>query len=132
MSKIIHKASCMCGDIEIEASGDPNYAEYCHCITCQKSSGSSFMVWVVFDKENVKVTKGEISLYNSSPDLQRGFCANCGSNVSIHMGKCFDLPIGILERPNDIKITQHIFTKRALKHVNLDDGLPKYDEGATD
>jgi|TARA_R110002096_G_scaffold435828_1_gene663707 hypothetical protein len=132
MSEIVHKASCMCGDIQIEAGGNPNYAEYCHCITCQKSSGSSFMVWVVFDKEKVNVTKGEISLYNSSPELQRGFCSNCGSNVSIHTDKCFDLPIGVLERPDDIKITQHIWAKRALKHVNLEDGLPCYDEGAPD
>lgn len=122
----------MCGDIEIEASGDPNYAEYCHCITCQKSSGSSYMVWVVFDKENVKVTKGEINLYKSSPELQRGFCSRCGSNVSIHTEKCFDLPIGVLERPNDITITQHIFSKSALKHVDLGDGLPRYDSFAPD
>ena len=132
MTDKIHKASCMCGTIEIEASGKPSYAEYCHCITCQKSSGSSFMVWVVFDKENVKLTKGEISRYNSSPEIARGFCGNCGSNVSIHTEKCFDIPIGVLEKPNEIEITQHIWTKRALKHVSLNDDLPKYDQFAPD
>ena len=132
MNDKIHKASCMCGDITIEARGNPNYAEYCHCITCQKSSGSSFMVWVVFDKDKVKVTKGKISLYNSSAELKRGFCGNCGSNMSIYTEKCFDLPIGVLENPDDIEITQHIWTKRALNHFNLDDGLPKYDENAPD
>lgn len=132
MTVKIHKASCMCGEINIEAKGDPNYAEYCHCITCQKSSGSSYMVWVVFDKENVKVTKGNLSLYNSSPNLQRGFCGNCGSNMSIHTDKCFDLPIGVLENPDVIEITQHIWTKRALKHMSLDDDLPKYSQSAPD
>ncbi len=90
------------------------------------------MVWVVFDKERVKVTSGEISLYQSSAKLQRGFCGKCGSNMSIHTEKCFDLPIGVLENPDDIEITQHIWTKRALKHVKLDDDLPKYSEFAPD
>lgn len=125
-----HKAKCLCGDIEIEATGEPNYAEYCHCNMCQKSSGSSFMVWAVFDKDNVRVTKGSIKKYQSSPSLARGFCENCGSNVSIHTDKCFDLPIGVLENPDAIEITQHIWTIGALKHVTLDDDLPKYDENA--
>lgn len=88
------------------------------------------MVWVVFDKENVKLINGKISVYNSSADLQRGFCGNCGANVSIHTEKCFDLPIGALENPDAIEITQHIWAKRALKHVILDDGLPKYEKSA--
>lgn len=129
MTNKIHKAQCMCGDVIIEAKGDPDYAEYCHCITCQKSSGSSFMVWVVFPKEQVKITKGELKFYNSSAKLKRGFCGNCGSNMAIKTDKCFDLPIGVLEDPNDIKITKHIWVKRALKHVSLDDGLAKYEEG---
>jgi hypothetical protein len=128
MNAETHKAKCLCGDIEIEALGKPNYAEYCHCIMCQKSSGSSFMVWVVFNKENVRVTKGKISKYQSSSELQRGFCSNCGSNVSIHTDRCFDLPIGALENPNAIEITQHIWATRALKHVSLNDDLPKHAE----
>lgn len=84
------------------------------------------MVWVVFNKENVRVTKGEIQKYNSSKDLQRGFCGKCGSNVSIHTDKCFDLPIGVLEKPNDIEITRHIWVHRALDHVTIEDDLPKY------
>ena len=132
MDEEVHKASCLCGNIEIEASGKPNYTEYCHCQMCQKSSGSSFMVWVIFDKEKVHVKKGEITKYQSSKSLARGFCANCGSNVSIHTDKCFDLPLGALENPDNIKIDYHIWTKRALNHVNLDDNLPKYHEDQHD
>ena len=90
------------------------------------------MVWVAFGAKNVRVTKGEISLYQSSPDLQRGFCGNCGSNVSIHFKKSFDLPLGVFEKPDEIEINHHIWTKRALKHVSLDDDLPKYAEFAPD
>lgn len=90
------------------------------------------MVWVVFDKDNVRVTKGEIRKYNSSESLQRGFCEKCGSNVSIHTEKCFDLPIGVLENPNDIEITRHIWAHRALDHVSLDDELPKYNDDPPD
>lgn len=131
MVQKVHKASCLCGNIKIKALGEPNYTEYCHCQMCQKSSGSSFMIWVVFDKENVKVEKGNITKYQSSKSLARGFCSNCGSNVSIHTDKCFDLPIGVLEKPDSIKIDHHIWAKRALAHVNLDDDLPKYHEDQT-
>ena len=123
-----HTARCMCGDITMEATGPANYVEYCHCKWCQQSAGSSYILWAVFDKEDVKVTSGKLTFYQSSPKLKRGFCANCGSTMAVNTDKCFDIALGVMDRPDDFKITQHIWTKRALNHIKLDDDLPKYEE----
>ena len=118
----------MCGEITLEAHGEPEYVEYCHCKWCQQSSGSSYIVWVIFKKEYVKVTSGKLHHYNKSEALERGFCANCGSTMTVLSKRHFDIALGVMDRPEDFKITQHIWTKRALKHVRLDDGLPSYAE----
>ncbi len=132
MTEKIHKAHCMCGEITMEARGKPNYVEYCHCITCQQSAGSSYIVWVFFDKNKVKVTKGKLTFYQSSSVLKRGFCGNCGSSMAVRTDKCFDITLGVMDNPDDFEINQHIWAKRAIKHVNLDDDLPCFTEDAPD
>lgn len=130
MTEQRHSAQCMCGEITLEAKGDPEYVEYCHCKTCQQSAGSSYILWAIFKKENVRVTSGKLSLYKSSKKLQRGFCKNCGSTMTVHSDRHFDIALGIMDNPDVFKIDQHIWTKRALKHVSLNDDLPKYEQSA--
>jgi len=127
-SNKIHTATCMCGDISLEAKGATEYVEYCHCKTCQQSAGSSYIVWCIFDRDKVAITQGEMSYYNSSDRLKRGFCGNCGSTMTVLTEECHDIALGVMDNPNDFEITQHIWIKRALDHVKLDDDLPKYDE----
>ena len=120
----------MCGAIILEATGKPEYVEYCHCKTCQQSSGSSYIPWIIFKKEKVRIISGKLNIYKSSEELQRGNCGNCGSTMTIHSAKNFDIALGVMDSPDAFDIDQHIWTARALKHVYLDDDLPKYDKNA--
>ncbi|MBL4603639.1 MAG: GFA family protein [Emcibacteraceae bacterium] len=130
MNNQTHTAQCMCGNIKLEATGPANYVEYCHCKTCQQSAGSSYIIWVIFDKENVKITSGDLSLYQSSEALKRGFCNNCGATMTVHSARHFDIALGVMDKPDEFDITQHIWTKRVLKCIKLNDDLPKYEESA--
>lgn len=124
----VHTARCLCGDITIEATGSAKYTEYCHCKWCQQVSGSAFLPLVVFKKENVIVTKGKLSHYNSSQGSLRGFCANCGSTMSFQSAHNFDIALGVMDNPEKFKATQHIWIKSRISHVNIDDDLPRYEE----
>ena len=40
------------------------------------------MVWVAYDTEQVRYTRGSPKLYESSPGIKRGFCGNCGTPLT--------------------------------------------------
>ncbi len=132
MTKQIHTARCMCGDITLEARGKPEYVEYCHCKWCQQSAGSSYIIWVIFKKDKVKVTSGNLSHFKKSEELERGFCARCGSTMTVKSYRHFDIALGVMDHPENFEINQHIWTSRAFKQIKLDDDLPKYEESAPD
>ncbi|WP_417319658.1 GFA family protein [Emcibacter sp.] len=129
MSDDKHSARCMCGAVVIEATGPHKHTEYCHCKWCQQSSGSAFISWIIFPKDKVKVTRGELAHYHSSPDCKRGFCRDCGSTMSFQSPENFDLALGVMDNPEDFPADQHIWTKSQIHHVNLVDDLPRYNDG---
>lgn len=126
-----HIARCACNNVILEALGSPEYTEYCHCKYCQQSSGSAFIPWVVFKKENVTVVSGELSYYHSSPNNKRGYCIKCGSTISFNSPENFDIALGVMDHPEDFKIMQHIWVRSSIKHINIDDEIPRFDKSAT-
>jgi len=126
VTKEIHTASCLCGNITLKATGDAKYTEYCHCAWCQKSSGSAFLPWVVFNRDNVQVTCGNLSYFHTGPNTKRGFCKDCGSAMSFHTDKNFDIALGVMDNPNIFKASQHIWVKSQIGHIQLRDDLPKF------
>ncbi|MCK5425313.1 MAG: GFA family protein [Emcibacter sp.] len=128
MTSEIHSASCMCGKITLEAKGSARYTEYCHCKWCQQSSGSAFISWIIFDDDKVKVTSGELSHYHSSEHCRRGYCKDCGSTMSFQSPGNFDIALGVMDDPEPFKASKHIWSKSQISHVNIVDGLPRFDE----
>jgi hypothetical protein len=51
MTRIAH---CCCGSLHAEATGEPAIVTACHCIECQRRTGSSFGVSTWFAKEQVR------------------------------------------------------------------------------
>ncbi|KEF56907.1 uncharacterized protein A1O9_07097 [Exophiala aquamarina CBS 119918] len=80
--------TCLCGDVGFVIRGEPMNSVLCHCINCQKSSGSSFQANLLFRSEQFELLKGHngISGYrDSNTDAKntvlRSFCRKCGSNL---------------------------------------------------
>jgi uncharacterized protein YndB with AHSA1/START domain len=77
-------ASCSCGQLQIETSGEPVRISVCHCLACQKRTGSAFGVQARFARKNVAIT-GRSSQYvrtgDSGGECTFHFCPDCGSTV---------------------------------------------------
>lgn len=80
----IISGGCSCGKARFSASADPTFVAVCHCIACQKASGSAFAVVVAYPAEALTVT-GEVTTYDSKGDSGLAkhyrFCPTCGSPV---------------------------------------------------
>ncbi len=72
---------CLCGAVRYVARGEPVRSPICHCLTCQKNTGSPFLAALVFKGDQVEIT-GELKTFQA-PDVERRFCPECGSLVCL-------------------------------------------------
>lgn len=80
-----HVASCRCGQLSIHCTGEPVRVSVCHCLECQKRTGSAFGAQARWQDDQVLMDGtwsewGRIA--DSGNKATYRFCANCGSTVA--------------------------------------------------
>ena len=119
---------CLCGEVRYRANGEPLWVVHCHCRWCQRVSGAAFLTCISFRAVDFEWVEGAPAIYKSSAEVERGFCARCGSTLSFaRPGKGeMDVFAGTLDNPQDFAPQEHIFTDHRLAWLHLDDGLPRH------
>lgn len=82
---IKREASCRCGQLRATCSGEPIRVSVCHCLTCQKRSGSAFAVQARWPDAQVQITGLSANwerVGDGGHKITYQFCANCGSTVA--------------------------------------------------
>ncbi len=120
---------CMCGAIRYEATEPPQKVGYCHCRMCQKWTGNLFFPWAMFRSAAFRITQGEPKFYKYSVLLERGFCANSGTQVCDHYLKGSDhmyATIGSLDHPEDWPPNaHHMGVESQVPWLDIHDDLPR-------
>jgi hypothetical protein len=79
------EAACACGQFKIQLSGDPQLVSSCHCLACQRRTGSLFGVQAFFRQDQVVSVDGERRAFRRQADsgtwVTSQFCPHCGSTV---------------------------------------------------
>ena len=77
-------ASCSCGQLRLTCEGEPGRISICHCLECQKRTGSVFGAQARFPRERVTI-EGCSAQWTGRGDDGPGatfhFCPTCGSTV---------------------------------------------------
>jgi len=78
-----YKGRCFCGAVELEVTGDPVAAGYCHCGSCRSWAAAPVNAFSLWKPEQVKVTKGaeNIATYHKTEQSYRKFCKICGGHL---------------------------------------------------
>lgn len=82
-------ASCSCGQLRLTCEGEPVRISICHCLECQKRTGSVFGAQARFPCENVTIDGAATQwtrVGDSGGSATFSFCPTCGSTV------CWALP----------------------------------------
>ena len=77
-------ASCACGQFRIVCAGDPERVALCHCLDCQRRTGSAFSVAAFYPRDAVTPEGHEKTtrrLGGSGRGLTFHFCPDCGGTV---------------------------------------------------
>jgi len=108
--------SCLCGKVAFEVTGTPLKFVYCHCRSCQKSTGSIHAANLAFPGGSVRWTQGEdlIELFvdtKENPGFPRRFCRSCGSPVPklSRNGQFWVVPSGTLDADPGMRPQANIF-----------------------
>lgn len=79
-----HYAACSCEQLRLWAEGEPVRISVCHCLACQRRTGSAFGFQARFSAERVRV-EGRRSEYVRISDAGEArnfhFCPDCGATV---------------------------------------------------
>jgi hypothetical protein len=77
-------ASCSCGQLTATVNEDPIRVSVCHCLACQRRTGSAFGAQARFRKEGVSVN-GQSTQYvrvaDSGNRITFNFCPTCAAIV---------------------------------------------------
>jgi len=77
-------ATCACGQLRVNCAGDPVHISQCHCLECQRRTGSTYGIAAFFAREDVE-RQGELRTYRRGSDsgfaVSFHFCPHCGSTV---------------------------------------------------
>ncbi len=98
-------ASCSCGQLTATVEGEPLRVSVCHCLACQRRTGSVFGVQARFPKEAV-TTAGTGHDYTRTGDAggqcRFTFCPHCGATVFYQLVGQDDfvgIPVGAFADP---------------------------------
>ncbi|MGH8602056.1 MAG: GFA family protein, partial [Gammaproteobacteria bacterium] len=105
-------------------------AYYCHCKTCQKSSGQPAEIAVPLKSGTLRFTNGEPKYFASSAQGRRGFCSECGSRLiwrptSPDYDWLTNVDVCSLDNPEEVRPKLHIFADRGLSWFRTSDDLPR-------
>lgn len=84
MNPLKRLASCSCTQLQASCTGEPVRISMCHCLECQKRTGSAFGIQARFPKDNVTLTgtaKSFTRTGDSGGKITFFFCPDCGSTV---------------------------------------------------
>ncbi len=100
------RAACNCGQLHLTAEGDPVRISICHCLACQRRTGSAFGVQARFPRAQVHI-EGRSTTWVRTGDLGRRitfhFCPDCGATVHYWIDDMPDLvavPVGAFADPS--------------------------------
>lgn len=97
---------CLCGDVRIQASGEPYRVGLCHCLDCRKHHGALFYAAAIFPETAVRIS-GETNEFRG-----RHFCPRCGSSVFARYDDEVEVHLGSLDAPNRLTPTYESWIAR--------------------
>jgi hypothetical protein len=126
------EGQCHCGAITYEAEVEPDTIGVCHCLDCQRLTGSAFRASILAPAGSFRILKGKPRQYiktaDSGANRLHAFCEICGSPVyacAIDNPQIYSLRVGALNQRQELgRPTRQIWTKRRLPWVPTLEGVP--------
>lgn len=119
------RASCCCGALSVTCAGKPSRVSACHCLACQKRTGSALSVQARWPADKVTFA-GEARVWARTADsgatVLYHFCPECGSTVWYVTESADDsvaVPVGLFTDPAFPAPTRSVYEARRHEWVEI-------------
>ena len=125
------EAACSCGQLRLTAEGDPVRVSVCHCLACQRRTGSAFGYQARFPRDRVRIdgdAREYVRISDEGEPRTYSFCPECGATVYYVTGSAPDLvavPTGAFADPNFPEPSVSVWESRKHAWVTLPHGIER-------
>jgi hypothetical protein len=125
----LRTASCSCGQLTAITSGEPLRVSICHCLACQRLSGSVFAVQTSFPRDRVTISGASqtyVRVGDAGSTCTFHFCARCGATVHYDVAERPDtgaIAVGAFAQPEFPAPTYSVYEERMHAWVGLPTGI---------
>jgi hypothetical protein len=129
--------SCVCNTIRYRLLTSPLFCYACHCIDCQKTTGSAFYLSATIELYNIQILSPTSPLFirwETKPGVidRHAECPQCHVRLwaSNSLSEAVvDLRVGTLDYPSLMQPDAHIFVESKLDWVKLPEGAKTAEKG---
>jgi hypothetical protein len=127
------EGGCACGTVRYRLTSEPLFIHCCHCLNCQRQTGSAFVINLLLETDRIDVLTSEPQPVDAPRDdggAQRIFrCPSCQVAVFSEYGwpELRFVRGGTLDNPAAATPDVHIFTRSKLPWVELPNDTPAFD-----
>jgi hypothetical protein len=126
-------ASCSCGKLTVSTRGEPVRVSICHCLACQKRTGSVFGAQARFPADAViagGVSKEYARVGDDGGSARFHFCPECGATVFYRLDAVpgvVAIPVGAFADPDFPQPRVSVYGVRQHHWVHLPDSIERLD-----
>lgn len=127
------QGGCFCGAVRYEISGPITGSMICHCLSCRRVAAAPVVAWISLVPASLRFVKGQPARFRSSPPVERGFCRDCGTQLTYaHDAESGNIDVATcsLDTPEATPPTHHSWVEHRLPWVQFSDGLPAYGQSS--
>ncbi len=128
------EGGCACGAVRYRLASAPMFVHCCHCLDCQRQTGSAFVLNALIEADRVALLSGEPVPSVMPTDSGRPHhilrCATCHTALwSVYGGRpqIVFVRAGTLDDPSALKPDVHIYIRSKLPWVTLPDAVPRFE-----
>ncbi len=127
------EGGCACGAVRYRLASDPLFTHCCHCLNCQRQTGSAFVINLLIETGRVELLADEplpVDVPRDDGSTQKIFrCPTCQVAVFSQYGRpqVRFVRAGTLDDPSCVEPDVHIFTRSKLPWIVLPDTAQAFD-----
>jgi hypothetical protein len=126
------EGGCACGAVRYRLTSEPMFVHCCHCLNCQRQTGSAFVVNLLIEADRVEILAGapepvEVPRDQDTHRILR--CPDCRVALYSEYGS----PVlrfvrgGTLDEPRSVEPDVHIYTRSKVDWLRLPEDAPAFD-----
>lgn len=128
------EGGCACRAVRYRLSSPPLFVHCCHCLNCQRQTGSAFVINLLIEARRVEILAEAPQPVDAPRDdgsVQRIYrCPRCQVAVFSEYAQreVWFVRGGTLDEPTHITPDVHIYTRSKVGWVTLPEGAPAFEE----